>query len=372
MNLKSLQLKDYRNVASLNIELQPGITVFFGENGQGKTNIVESVYVLANASSFRTNNCKDLIFHDKEKSEIVGLVEHTKNNRKYRISIKKEGKASFINDLPIIRFSEYVGQLRVVCFSPEDVSLFKDSPKERRHFLDLALSSLFPIYIRQLILFKKILEQRNELLKERQKIDMNLLSVFNDKLVEASYDVYKKRKWMIEKIQAFASRIISYLTCNENQIELVYKTWINEDDKDCYLKKGKEALLASQSKDFERFYTGVGIHKDDFLVYLNQSQVDLYASQGQQRLIALAMKLAVAEIIEKATKEKPIIILDDAFSELDKEKKEQLFRYMMTKEQVLITCTDYNNILPKKMDQFISVVKIEKGTIVERRKMNNG
>lgn len=356
----------------MSIELSPGVTIFFGENGQGKTNLVESVYVLSNASSFRTNSFRELISKEKEKCEISGLVVYEKNNKKYKIVMTKEGKASFINDLPVSRFSEYIGLMKAVCFSPEDVALFKDSPKDRRHFLDIALSSLFPLYIHQLILFKKILEQRNELLKDRQQTDLALLSVLDDKLTEASYDIYRKRKWLIEKIQEFSSGILAELTTPDQTITLMYKTVIDEEDKDLYLKKGKSLLVSARQKDLERSYTGAGIHKDDFVVFMNRIQVDLYASQGQQRLISLAMKLAVAEIMTKVTKDEPILILDDAFSELDKEKKEKLFRYLLNKKQVLITCTDYKNILPRQLTQTITAVKIKDGNVVERRNINNG
>lgn len=364
MLISKLKLINFRNIKELTISFDNPITIFYGDNGQGKTNIVESVYLLSNATSFRTSYFKEMIANDSFYSIVEGHVEEKNKKSKFKINLQKNGKTAFINDVLINKVSEYIGKVNAVCFSPEDVSLFKDSPGIRRHFLDKELSSLFPIYIKQLIVFKNVLEERNSLLKK--SVDEITLDILDDKLVEASYEVYKRRKWLIEKVMFFANDIYQKITSENQQIKIVYNTFLNEKDKDEYLSKAKSIYKASFKKDKEKMYTNIGIHKDDFKVYLNDLEIDMFASQGQQRLISLAMKLAVVEIITKANKKEPIIILDDAFSELDVEKKRKLFDYVSNKQQVMITCTDYKNIININKNKKITTIHIKDGQVVER------
>ena len=364
MFINSLNLNNFRNIKNLKISFDSPLTIFYGENGQGKTNIVESIYLLSNAISFRTAYFKEMIQNDQEESIVEGEFELLKRKQKFKISLKKNGKSAFINDVLVNKFSDYIGKVNAICFSPEDVSLFKDSPSIRRQFLDKELSSLFPIYIKQLIIFKNVLEERNNLLK--QKMDYNLLDVIDDKLIESSYDVYKRRKWLILKIIEFATQIYKKITNQAQQIKIVYNTFLDEDDKETYFKKAKDIYKRSLKKDEEKTYTNYGIHKDDFKVYLNDMEIDMYASQGQQRLISLCMKLAVVEIIKKASKVEPIIILDDAFSELDANKKTKLFNYILQKEQVFITCTDYKNIVNINKNLKVTLIHIKDGKVLER------
>lgn len=364
MFIDSLVLNNFRNISNLKLVFDNPVTILYGVNGSGKTNIVESIFLLSNATSFRTSYFKEMIQNGKNESEIEGEIKTLNRKQKFKISLNKNGKIAYINDLLINKVSDYIGKAIAVSFSPEDVSLFKDSPGERRHFLDKELSSLFPIYIKQLIAFKNVLDERNTLLK--QKIDYDLLDVIDDKLIEASYDVYKRRNWLITKIIEFATQIYMDITNQSQQIKIVYHTFLNEMDKQQYYLKAKEIYKKSLKKDEEKMYTNIGIHKDDFKVYLNDMEIDMFASQGQQRLISLCMKLAVVEIIKKANKTEPIIILDDAFSELDSFKKKKLFNYILKKEQVFITCTDYKNIIDENKNNKVTLLHIKEGKVFER------
>lgn len=366
MLINKLSLKNFRNIKDLKVTFDKPLTILYGDNGQGKTNIVESIYLLSNAASFRTSYFKEMIANESDIAIIEGDISNTKKVDKHKVVLSKSGKTAFINDIVINKVSEYIGKFNAVCFSPEDVSLFKDSPSIRRHFLDKELSSLFPVYVKQLIAFKNTLEQRNALLKG--KIDYALLEVIDDKLIETSYDVYKRRKWIIGKIIEFATKIYKTITNESQQIRIVYNTYLDEIDKDTYLAKAKQIYKNNLSKDVEKKYTMQGIHKDDFKVYLNDLEIDMFASQGQQRLISLSMKLAVSEIISKANKVEPIIILDDAFSELDSLKKKKLFDYVSNKKQVFITCTDYKNII-KENKTSITLLHIQEGRVLERSSM---
>lgn len=363
MLINSLRLYNFRNIKELKITFDRPLTILYGDNGQGKTNIVESIYLLSNATSFRTAHFKEMIANEKDEAIIEGEVTYKQRSNKFKLDLKKTGKTAYINDSVVTKFSEYIGKINAVCFSPEDVTLFKDSPSVRRQFLDKELSSLFPIYIKQLITFKSLLDERNALLK--QNIDYTLVDVIDDKLIEASYDIYKRRKWLLDKIIEFATKIYKYLTNESQEIRIVYNTFLNEIDSQTYFKKAKQIYQNNLAKDKEKMYTIVGIHKDDFKVYLNDLEIDMYASQGQQRLVSLSMKLAVAEIISKANKEEPIIILDDAFSELDAYKKKKLFNYVASKKQVFITCTNYLNITNNN-NQNATLLHVKEGDILER------
>ena len=363
MLISHLSLKNFRNIKDLKITFDKPMTILYGNNGQGKTNIVESIYLLSNAASFRTSYFKEMIDNESEFAIIEGEINSLKKKNKHKVILSKSGKTAYLNDVIVNKVSAYIGKFNAVCFSPEDVSLFKDSPSIRRHFLDKELSSLFPVYIKQLINFKNTLEQRNALLKG--KIDYDLLDVIDDKLIESSYDIYKRRKWLIEKLIEFATRIYKTITNDLQDIKIVYNTYLDEMDKDTYLLKAKQIYKNNISKDVEKKYTMHGIHKDDFKVYLNDLEIDMFASQGQQRLISLSMKLAVAEIISKANKFEPIIILDDAFSELDKAKKTKLFNYVSKKMQVFVTCTDYKNIVDIS-NKNMTLLHIKEGNVIER------
>ncbi len=364
MLLNKISLTNFRNISNLNLSFDRPVTILYGENGQGKTNIIESIYLLSNANSFRTSYYKEMIQNNKEEATITGEIDFIKKRDLFKMVLSKSGKTAFINDVMIHRVSEYIGKFNAICFSPEDVSLFKDSPSVRRHFLDKELSALFPVYIKQLILFKNVLEERNTLLKSN--VDQNLLEVLDDKLIESSYDIFKRRKWLISKIEEFATQIYKNLTNENQQIKIVYHTFLNETDSDSYLIKGKEIYRKNFLKDKEKSFTTVGIHKDDFKVFLNEMEIDMYASQGQQRLISLSMKLAVAEIVSKASHREPLILLDDAFSEIDAYKKAKLLEYVLSKEQVFITCTDYKNLLYLKKYNQITLLNVKEGKIIER------
>ena len=364
MFINKLSLTNFRNIKKLSVAFETPLTIFYGNNGQGKTNIVESVYLLANANSFRTSSFKEMILNDEETSIVEGEIVSNARKSKQKVVLMKSGKTAYINDIVVTKFSEYIGKFNSICFSPEDVSLFKDSPSIRRHFLDKELSSLFPVYIKQLIAFKKVLEERNVLLKK--KVDNALLEVLDDKLIESSYVVYKRRKWLLEKITEFATKIYKYITDDKQEIRITYQTFLDELNEKSYYKKAKEIYSNSLSKDIEKTFTTIGIHKDDFKVYLNDLQIDMYASQGQQRLISLCMKLAVSEIVTKACKNQPVLILDDAFSELDKTKKQKLFNYVSNKKQVFITCTDYLSIIDQNKKTNITLLHVKDGNVVER------
>ena len=365
MYLNKLSIDGFRNLSLINFKFDAPVNVFYGNNGQGKTNIVESIYYLTCTSSFRTSYFKELIGYDHDEATVTGEIKTNQRKVKHKVITKKTGKALFINDIAIKRTSDYIGKINAVCFSPEDVMLFKESPSIRRHFLDIELSSLFPVYVKELINFQKIIEKRNDLLKG-DLIDDSLLEIITLKMVETSYEIYKRRKWLLIKLDEMATAIFKELTASNHRIKITYQTYLDEPNKEQYYEKATSLYKRWLSKDKEKTFTQQGVHKDDFIVYLDNKEIDMYASQGQQRLISLCLKLAVCEIIAKACNDFPLVILDDAFSELDNKKKEALFDYICKKEQVFITCTDYKQIIRKRPSARVCLHEIKDGKVIER------
>ncbi len=372
MKIRQLRLHHFRNIEFLDLNLNEGLNIFYGNNGQGKTNIVESVYTLAKTQSFRTHHYKELIQHDQKQATIYCAFEKNKYLKTNTIVFNQLGKVCFLNQTKMKKISEYLGELQAIDFTPEDVILLKSSPKERRHLLDVELSSLFPIYVQHLILFQKLLEQRNALLKQPKTFDEALLKIIDVQLLESSFILYKRRQWLIDQIEKKATQIYQTISGNQNQLTIRYKTFLEEDTKDNYIQKGMELFLKNLSKDQEKTFTNLGVHKDDFVVYLDQKEAELYASQGQQRGIMLAMKLAIFEIVAMTTKEEPILILDDVFSELDEQKCLQLLQYIAKKEQVLITCTHIPALFKQKLKENLTLYHVKDGKVTERSLLNHG
>lgn len=367
MKITNLDIVNFRNIKKLSLSFTTPVNIFYGENGQGKTNIVESIYVLSKTNSFRTSHSRELINYEFSQATLKALCKTNKRENKLQIVLNKENKGCYFNKIKLNKVSEYLGKLNAICFNPEDVSIFKDSPRERRHLIDSELSSLFPLYVKQLIVFLKVLDERNTLLKQRQNIDLVLLETIDEKLIECSYDLFIRRRWFLNNIQELASKILNQITKEDQRLKITYKTFLEADSKENYISKSKILYKSYYQRDIEKTFTGIGLHKDDFAVYLDEKEVNMYASQGQQRLVALVMKLAICEIVNKVNKESPIIILDDVFSELDKEKRKELLNYIVNKEQVFITCTDYKEIIKEQNDTTVFLVK--DGSVIERSKL---
>lgn len=347
-----------------------GITFFYGKNGQGKTNIVESIYVLSKTSSFRTNHHRELIRYQNDEADLQTVIQLKRRKIQCNIHLTKDGKTCYLNKIKCNRVSEYLGNCNVICFTPDDVTIFKDSPSLRRSLLDRELSSLFPLYMKHLSLFYQYLEERNAFLRQNQSDKEHFLQILNTSLIEASYEIYKGRIWLINKLKDELPTIYTQICGRKDDIRIEFKTYLNILEKEKYQQEGIQILEKNENRDFEKGFTTQGIHRDDFQIYLNDKAIDIYGSQGQQRMIALILKLAMSEIITKVNNDEPILILDDVFSELDEEKQEHLLDYIRKKEQVFITCTKYQKII-KKYDARFHFLEIENGKIVERSTKTN-
>ena len=332
MYIEKIKLENFRNYEMQEIEFDKNVNIIYGDNAQGKTNILEAIFICSLGKSFRTNREKELINKEKFYSKIEMIS--SKEDRNIKIKFKLQDKKTFyINDIQTKKTSEILGKNYVVLFTPEDISILKNEPSKRRRFLNIMISQLRPIYVHMLSEYNKLIEQRNTYLKQIKfegKPEENL-EIWDEQIVKLGTKIYEYRKEFIEKINKKIHDIHLKTTENKEIIKIKYVSNIEKNYLEC-LKKNRKS-------DIQKGYTGVGIHRDDFEIYINGNLVSIYGSQGQKRTTIISLKLAEAEVIYEEIGERPIILLDDFMSELDKKRIQGLFENIK-ENQVIITCTD--------------------------------
>lgn len=301
--------------------------------------------------SFRAKKDKELIKFEKDVSKIK--INYNKTDREGSISIEiKDKKTFFSNDIKQNKISDIIGKINVVIFTPDDIEIIKEGPQKRRRFLDMMISSLRPNYIHLLNSYNKILEQRNNYLRQikLENKDPNMLDIWDWQLSEYSYKIYTYRKYFIDKFSEKIEDIHNLITkSGKENIKIKYIS--NSDNQKSFL----ENLKKSRTIDIKRGYTATGIHRDDFIIYINNRQLSIFGSQGQQRTAILTLKLCELNIVKEEIGEAPILLLDDFMSELD-EKRRKNFLENIKGNQVILTCTDRINI-----DNNNSIFYVEKG-----------
>lgn len=334
MWIKKIKIKNFRNYKSEEINLEKNINIFYGQNAQGKTNIIESIFLCSLGKSFRTKKDKEMIKLNEQNAVVE--VEYEKSDRDGKIKIEIGNKKNiYLNGIKIKKLSELLGNLNIVIFTPDDINILKGGPQNRRRFLDIMISQLRPNYMHILNLYIKTMEQRNNYLrqiKEEHK-DENLLEIWDEKLAEYAIKIYEYRKEFIEKIIKKLDIIHKNITNGEEQIELEYVTEC--DSKEKYLKLLKER----RKLDIIKGFTTKGVHRDDFMIYINKKDIKIFGSQGQNRTAMLSLKLAELQVIYDEIGEYPILLLDDFMSELDKTRRKN-FLENIEGTQVIITGTE--------------------------------
>jgi len=332
MWINNIKINNFRNYKELSIELNKGINVFYGENAQGKTNIIEAIFLCSIGKSFRTNKDKELIRFDQDNSSVK--IDFEKSDREGNILINIGNRKNiFVNKIKIKKLSELLGNINVVIFTPDDINILKGGPQNRRKFLDVMISQLRPKYMHLCSLYQKTLDERNSYLKNIENQKYDLLEIYDEKLAEYGFEIYKYRNEFIEKIKNKIKKIHKNITNNKENIEIKYTS--NCEDKNEYLNLLKER----RKLDFIKGYTTKGIHRDDFQIFLNELPVDIYGSQGQHRTAVLSLKLSELQVIYDEIGENPILLLDDFMSELDEFRRTN-FLENIKDTQVIITCTD--------------------------------
>ncbi len=343
MWISKIKINNFRNYNLQEINLEKNINVFYGENAQGKTNIIESIFLCSMGRSFRTNKDKEMIKLNSENAIIE--IEYQKTDRDGKIKIELGNRKNvYINGIKIKKLSELLGNVNVVIFTPDDINILKGGPQNRRKFLDIMISQLKPNYMHNLNLYLKTLEQRNNYLRQirEENKDENLLEIWDEKLAEYAVIISKYRNEYMEKIQEKIKKIHNEITDDKEEIEIEYIT-------ECDNKENFLNLLKSRRKlDIIKGFTTKGVHRDDFVIYINKKRLDIYGSQGQHRTAILSLKLSELNIIEEEIGEYPILLLDDFMSELD-QKRRNHFLEKIDNTQVIITCTDKIDIENKNI-----------------------
>ena len=334
MFIKSLKLKDYRNYDLLNLEFDRATNIFYGDNAQGKTNILEAVYLSGTTKSHRSSKDRDLIRFQCEESHIETVV--VKNGVPYQIDMhlkKNSPKGIAINRIPIKKATELFGLMQFVFFSPEDLNIIKNGPSERRRFMDLELSQLDKLYLKDLTSYNRIVNQRNKLLKDAsfQTSLLDTLDIWDMQLISYGKKIISRRKQFIQEVNEIIEEIHSKLTGGKEKIILSYESG-------CGTLSLEEAVLRNRERDIKMKSTSAGPHRDDICFRIGDIDIRRFGSQGQQRTAALSLKLSEIELVKKIIKDTPVLLLDDVLSELDKNRQNYLLDSIHD-IQTLITCT---------------------------------
>ena len=375
MKLTNLQLQNFRNYESVQLEFTDGVHVFIGENAQGKTNLMESIYALAMTKSHRTTNDKELIGWNKEFATIKGTVEKTATKTNLELQFSKKGKIAKVNYLEQKRLSSYLGNLNVILFAPENLTLVKGSPQNRRKFVDMELGQMSSLYLYDLVEYNRVLKQRNTYLKQlaiKKKQPDEYLDVLSEMLSELASKIVFHRLDFMKQLEALAIPIHDQLSLSREKFSVSYQATIPLEDgitasqmKEIYIDQFKK----NQTREADQATTLIGPHRDDLIFYLNEIPVQTYGSQGQQRSTVLSLKLAEIELMKLSTGEYPLLLLDDVLSELDDDRQTHLIKAIENKVQTFITTTSLDGIKQQFINEPV-VIPIEKGTILKTESEN--
>ena len=375
MKLTNLQLQNFRNYESVQLEFTDGVHVFIGENAQGKTNLMESIYALAMTKSHRTTNDKELIGWNKEFATIKGTVEKTATKTNLELQFSKKGKIAKVNYLEQKRLSSYLGNLNVILFAPENLTLVKGSPQNRRKFVDMELGQMSSLYLYDLVEYNRVLKQRNTYLKQlaiKKKKPDEYLEVLSEMLSELASKIVFHRLDFMKQLEALAIPIHDQLSLGREKFSVSYQATIPLEDgltpsqmKEIYMNQFKK----NQTREADQATTLIGPHRDDLIFYLNEIPVQTYGSQGQQRSTVLSLKLAEIELMKLSTGEYPLLLLDDVLSELDDDRQTHLIKAIENKVQTFITTTSLDGIKQQFINEPV-VIPIEKGTILKTESEN--
>ena len=336
MFVEKISLRSFRNHSKNVFEFKPGINVITGPNASGKTNIVEAIYYLSLARSFRGAEEEELVQYGEEYAEISANIVEGKIKRNIRILMTKKGRQILVNDKKVSRLSELAKSVNVLLFEPKDVMLFRGSPKERRDFLDINLSKRYPTYLEYISRYEKVLRQRNELLKSDNP-DKKLLESTTELLVKYAGPIVEYRTRYVKDINDILIKITRALGGAKGKTEINYKPFIPFTAN--FVEEATKALNRSLDSDLKHKATSVGVHREDFSVSLNDKDIGMFGSQGENRMVALALKIAPYFLIEDKDK-KPIIVLDDVMSEFDIDHQGKLIEFLKKLDQVFITATE--------------------------------
>ncbi|MDD4211159.1 MAG: DNA replication/repair protein RecF [Clostridia bacterium] len=362
MRIKKIKLINFRNYKNQTIDLNDGLNVLVGENAQGKTNLIEAIYFSCIGKSPRTKKENELINWQAENAKIEIELEKKEGSKLIEVFLNKKGKKNIkINGINILRIGELIGTLNCVFFAPDELKLVKDSPQDRRRFMDIDLSQLSKNYFYLINTYNKILAERNKLLKDTKSFDTlkQTIYIWDKQLADVGSKIIIRRIRFLNALKVYANKTHQELTSNKENLELFYEGIVEKTTEEIKQKLLKEYEI-NLEKDFRLGFTNIGPHRDDISILTNGIDVKSFGSQGQQRTVALSLKLAELEIFASERGEYPILLLDDVLSELDDERKNKLLNKTKT-VQTLITTTNFN------YKQKANILKVKEGTITSQK-----
>src|SRR5690625_4949104 len=368
MFINELQLKNFRNYEALHMSLTNKVNVIIGENAQGKTNLLEAIYVLAFTKSYRSLNDKELILWQKEFGKIAGTIHQKNQTIPLEIIFHRNGKKAKKNRIEQKKLSNYLGVMNVVMFAPEDLALVKGAPQIRRRFINMELGQIAPMYIYHLGQYQTVLRQRNHLLKQLQQQkskDTIMLHILTEQLVQHAVILIKKRIEFIHLLRKWEIPLHEEISRKMEKLDIIYLSSVKvlEDDEEEKLeRKYLQSFKEMELNEIRRGTTLIGPHRDDLMFKINDKDVRLFGSQGQQRTTALSLKLAEIDLIYNETGHYPILLLDDVLSELDDYRQSHLLNTIQGKIQTFVSTTTDDGIDHDTIER-ASLYKVIKGNI---------
>ena len=364
MYIKEISLRDFRNYESLDVQFHNKVNIFLGQNAQGKTNLLESIYITSMGKSFRTGKDRDMVRFGSEFFRVKATAVK-EEELIVEIAVTKDGKKGVkIDGLKAKKMTDLLENVYIVIFSPEDLKIVKDEPEKRRKFIDRELCQIKPSYYNNLTHYKKVLSQRNAYLKEYD-IDDSILDIWDMQLAEYGSKIIEARTEFIKKLNVISSKIHKDITNKKEELEVIYEPSVE------YSKNLREVFFMkmkiNRKNDIRRRTTTIGPHKDDLKLLSNGIDIRNFGSQGQQRTAALSLKLSEIKLIEEETGENPILLLDDVLSELDRERQNFLIN-SLSDIQVFITTTELSEEVEKSLGN-IKYFDIESGSIISEREI---
>lgn len=360
MFIESIDLHNFRNYEDLHLEAGEGTHIFYGENAQGKTNLLEAIYLAAANKSHRGAKDREMIRFGEEEAHIKVMADRKDVRIRIDMHLKKDrNKGIAVNGVPLRRSRDFIGTLNAVIFSPEDLQIVKEGPAERRKFIDTELCQLDPIYTNSFINYRKALEERNKLLKDLyyEPSLQDTMDVWDEQLVKYGTDLIRKRKTYIQELFELTLPVHDYLSGGREELKLQYEPDVREED-------FSDKLRAARDRDSRLKTTTVGPHRDDFGFILNDIDARIYGSQGQQRTSALSLKMAEISMVRKKTGNQPILLLDDVFSELDSGRQSYLLDSIQD-IQTFITCTGLDDFISSHFAKRM-VYEVKQGSVIRK------
>ncbi|CAM2743332.1 DNA replication/repair protein RecF [Fructilactobacillus fructivorans] len=369
MQLEELKLRNFRNYKDADVHFSDGVNVLLGQNAQGKTNLLEAIYALALTKSHRTTTNRDLINWKENHAQLWGRVKKNHTTTELELDFGKNGKRAKVNHIEQPKLSSYVGQLNVILFAPEDLSIVKGSPQVRRHFMDMEFGQMSNRYLYNTTQYRRILKQRNAYLRElllHRQSDMVYLDVLSDQLSAYAAEIIFQRIQLIAKLQKWSQAIHAEISQQKETLRFKYVTSLKKTDLTS-VEQIYQSLLAkfkaNRDKEVKQGTTIFGPHRDDLHFIVNGKDVATFGSQGQQRTAALSTKLAEIDLMKEETGEYPVLLLDDVLSELDESRQTHLLTAIQDRVQTFLTTTSMSGVASNLINN-PKTFHIEKGVIV--------